>query len=470
MPFAPVNISDGQVSGIDDLGPASSSVINWELDDANINMPRPALSDYDIDDLTSDITGLEKWGAYVVATDTDLNLWAVPDVTTDSVVALSAAAASRLDLESTLRPVFAAGEDHVYVAAGGQLHRWGPTLALSERVSNSPRCTHVAAIGNYLVTNDRDNPDQVNHSSIGEGTWTTWPSDNYTTADARPDAVVGVYENLNELFIFGESTLQVYALGNDPTLPFDKTSTINTGLGAPYCVVRMDETFAFLDNHRRIVIGDGRSQQVISDAIARDLRSLDTISDSWGYREEIGQNSKLVFRFPTEGRTFVYDIRGKRWTERNKYTAPSQGDFGVSAYCYRPSDNSHIVGTSAGLNKLVTDSRQDNGGALVCERTTGWSDYGSQNRKRSVRVRVTMKRGTGTINVTPGALEVRVQSDDGPWSEWKQISVGEPSDYSNVKDLFFGGIFHRRRFGLRYSTSESFSLVSVQDEIMELVS
>jgi len=467
MPFAPVTISDGQVSGVDDLGAAASSVVNFEVDEAGINRPRPALSTYAVTGLTSNINGLEKWSAYTIATDTDRKIYAVADASPSSAAAVSTAAATT-KIEGSKRPTFAAGEDHIYAAGGGRLQRWGPSLVTAEVVSNSPRCTHVAALGQYLIANDIDAPDTIRWSDIGEGAWTTWPTANVTTVDARPDAVVAVYENLSELFVFGESTLQVYVVGSDPTLPFDKASTINLGLGAPYCAIRLDESFAFLDNYRRIVTSDGRGHQVISDAIARDLRGLATVSDAWGYREEVGQNSRLVFRFPTEGRTFVYDIKGQRWYERKKYTAPFQGDFAVNAYSYRAADNSHIVGTSAGLAKLVTNSRQDQGSPLVCERVTGWHEHGSKNRKRFGRLRATMRRGTGATNATTGALEVRTQFDDGPWSGWKQIEIGTPDKYKQVRDLWCAGIAVRCRYHVRYSNTENTSLVSLEHEVTDL--
>jgi hypothetical protein len=475
----PVDSSAGQVSGVDDLGAAPSSVMNWESDEADVSRPRPGLTTYTFAVGTisaSPVIGLERWTNYVIVVTQDRKLWAISDGNPTTIVALSSSSTST-QLEGSGRPVFAVGEEHIYIAGGGRLQRWGPELALSEVVSASPLATHVASLGQRLVTNIAGNAALANvyqWSDIGEGTWTVWPAANTATADARPDPIVAVSENASELIIWGSETTQTFGIGSDPTFPFDQVSTVNVGLAAPYAYVRLDDSFAFLDNRRRIVTGDGRQAEPISDAIQRDLRRLTTISDAWMYREERGQQSQLVCRFPTEARTFVYDLKAKKWGERDYYVAPFHVDYPVGAHVYWPTQNYHLLGStlsSGGLYRLDETSRQDLGGALVCERTSGWHDFGTGNRKRSSRMRFTLRRGTATQGATPGALEVRVQNDDGPWSTWKHISVGAPEDYQQTRDLFAcNGVFRRRRYGFRFSNTEDMSLVSVTDDVTDLES
>jgi hypothetical protein len=186
------------------------------------------------------------------------------------------------------------------------------------------------------------------------------------------------------------------------------------------------------------------------------------------YREERGQHSSLVVRFPTEGRTFVYSLKSQRWSERQKYTAPFQGDWPVNTYSYWPARDYHMFGsTVSGFYRFGT-SGQELSAPLVCERTTGWSDFGTPNKKRSARIQATMRRGTAAEGATPGAFELRKQDDDGPWSDWTQLSVGTPSDYRQTMFAYVGGVFRRRRYGMRYSNTEDFSLVSMHDDVTDL--
>lgn len=470
-----VDIGGGQVSGVDSLSPAASSVVNWEVDEASINRPRPGLATYSTTGLgTSPVIGLARWSTYTILVTEDRKLWAIND-TFPSLAAALSDATSATQLEGTARPVFAVGEQSVFVTGGGRIQYWNPSLGMSAALSSSPKCTHVCAIGQRLVTNvttDATTIGTYQWSDIGEGAWGTWPGANTANAEARPDAIRAVSENTSELYLFGTETLQVHGIGADPTFPFEQISAINVGLAAPYAFTRLDSEFALLDNRLRLVVSDGRTAEPVSDAIQKDLRGLSTISDCWMYREDRGQYSLLVVRFPSERRSFVYDLKAKRWTERDYYATPFHADWPVSAHVYWPTRNYHLFGsslTAAGLLRLDESSRADIDGPLICERTTGWQDFGSGNRKRSARVKVIMRRGTATQGATPGALELRVQNDEGPWSTWKQVSVGVPDDYAQARDLFgLNGVFRRRRYGIRYSSTEDMSLVSVQDDVTDL--
>lgn len=470
----PVDISSGQVSGVDDLASTPSSVINWETDEAGVNRPRPGLATYTLTGLgTSPVIGMERWKNYIILVTTDRKLWAISDANPGIVLPLSDSTTAT-QLEGVLRPVFALGEASIYVTGGGHIQYWSG-LGLSVVISASPVCSHICSIGQRLVANIIDDATQASTflwSDIGEGAWTTWPVANSANAEARPDPIVGLSENTSELYIWGTETMQAYGIGSDPTFPFEQVSTVNIGLAAPYAFTRMDSDFAFLDTRRRIVISDGRSAEPISDAIQRDIRGFTTISDCWSYREERGQQSLLVVRFPTERRTFIYDLKAKRWAERDYYSSPFHVDWPVGAHAYWPSLNTHIFGSTlaaGGVLKFDETSRQDIAGPLVCDRVTGWQDFGTINRKRSSRLRVVMRRGTSTQGSTPGALEVRTQNDGYPWSTWKQISIGTPDDYRQAMDVFgCNGVFRRRRYNFRYSTTENTSLVAVQDDVTDL--
>ncbi len=291
-----------------------------------------------------------------------------------------------------------------------------------------------------------------------------WDALAFTEADARPDSVIAVYENLRELFIFGATTTQVYGVGADPFNPFDNTVSSNIGLIAPYSVVRMDDQFAILDNRRRFVTTDGRTENVISDAISKDLRNFTTIDDCWGYREDFDAFTNIVWMFPSEGRCFVYNTARQSWTERQKYTAPFQGPMPQNCYVYWPALNIHLVGssTTGALYQLDADTRQDLGDPLVCERYTGWTDFGTKDNKRDEVLIVTMRRGTVTLGAVDSALEVRCRDDGGAWSDWDYLLLGQPDDAEQTLKVRLGGVFRRRMYHFRYSGTDDVSLVSAE--------
>jgi hypothetical protein len=471
-----VNLASGYEPGAEALAGACSQLVNWEVDDAGANVPRASMAPLAMTGIGSGaINGLFYWAPYVIVTYEDGTWQKISDTLPDTAQNIYDSTATT-QLLGGLRPTFVGGDVFVYAAAGEKIRYYGPGFSpdVAATLTNSPRCSHIASLGSYLIANDIDDPGSWVWSDIGEGSWGTWPAANGTSSQARPDPVVGIFDSLTELYVFGSETLQVYQVGNDPTLPFDLVASVETGIGAPYAFCRLDSQISYMDHRRTIRIGDGRTSEEISGPIRSDLRAMATVSDCFCYREEVGQRAMLVYRFPTEGKTFVYDLDRKTWTTRMYYASPFQDDYRVGAYCYwnGPTTTRHLVGlnvSGGGLATLGTSGAStDLAAPVVCERTTGWHDHGSASYKRSRRMRLTLRRGIGAASGDIGALEVRVQDDDKPWSAWENVSIGRPDEYENTVDLAMGGVFRRRRYGFRWSNTERASLAMAYDVCEEL--
>lgn len=470
-----VPIDDGEFLDAESLTGSASDVTNLEVDQNGVNRPRPGYISHSLTGLTSDpVIAMETWKDHVIlvteATSGVRSLWAIPITTPGYAMALSNSADSTTQLGGEDYPVFAHGYDYIYVTGGSNIVRWTPTSIYAETLSSSPLCTHVVAIGQRLVANTSASTGSYRWTDIGEGVFGTWPSANASDADARPDPIVGIFDNSREMFVFGSSTLQVYAVGNDPYLPFDQTSSLNLGLAAPYAACRLDEGMVFLDNQRRITVSDGRTAEQIDAPIRHEIRGFDTISDCRMWREERDHHSMLVVQFPTEERTFVYDLSMKRWTERASYVAPFQVGFSGVSYAYVPAYNLHLYADqTSGVYEFDDSVGYDQGSApIVCTRTTGWTDGGEPGFKRSSRVTVVMRRGTGSATASVGSLELRVQNDDGAWGAWQSASIGTPDQYQREYHFFLGGIFQRRRYGIRYSNTDPTALVALYDDMESL--
>lgn len=500
MPFSKVDISGGQVSGVSDLSSAPSSAINWHIDQAGVSTSRSGLSAIYYGAAASryagagGCNGLAIWADSYIVMVFESGDWfySTPAAPTTAVLIAARLTANALQ-GNGLRPTFVVGENNVYATNGSWIKYWSPSGgAGSFAPLATPQCTHIATLGQYLIANDVDNPSRFKWTDIGEGSWGTWPAANFTAASAEADPVVALAVSNGELWVWGSRSLQVYQIGSDPALPFDLISSTNTGLVAPYCYVKTDEGFAFMDDRHRIVLSDGRTARPISDAIQSELRSAtmlaDGFDDAFAYREDWGQHSYLIFRFPLQKRTFVYETDSEKWHERKYYLNPIQEDYPAGAVVYNPDFATYVVGPSSSvvdsaghigmfyINPLATDEidlYSTTAVPIVCERTTGWHDHGTANRKRSIRLRAVIKRGTavtGTVPSAQAAFELRTQDDDKPWSEWRSVNVGTADDFRNVKDVFGGGIFRRRRYGIRFSSGflQGGTIAELQDEVQEL--
>ena len=466
-----VETAGGQVSTADDMSSATTVVRNFQTDVADVNRMRPALVSYATTGLgSSPLIGLYRWKNYVVGVTQDRKIWAITDAFPTVWNALSDATAAT-QLDSTARPVFAEDASDLFIAGGGAIQKWTGAGLTARLGGTSPTdCTHLVNIAQRLIANTAANPSRFLWSDLGDGNDSTWNALSFANAESRPDVLVAIGENTSELVLWGKSTTEVWGVSVDPLTPYQRVTTINVGMSAPYSAVRFDNDYFWLDDKRRFIKSDGRSYEVVSDAIAKDLKGLTTIADCWGYQEETALGGVIVWRFPTDGRTFTYNYGNHKWGERNYYTAPTNGSWPVNCQAYWDATNLNIVGlsSSAAVCKLDTTARQDLGGTMVAERITGWSNFGMQHYKRSFLTRVVMRRGTTPLGATDGQLEVATANDGGGWGDFKTITMGQPGDQAMSRDLFFGGVFVTRRYWIRYSGSDDFSLVALYDDVEDL--
>lgn len=468
MALIHVDISGGQVTQADTLSSAMQTVRNWQTDVSGANHVRPGIVSYATTGLgSSPFIALYRWQAWIVGVTEDRKMYALSDATPTHWIDISDAVETNT-VDGGQAPVFAESISALYVVGGGPIQKWtgaGP----SARLGAGPNATHICNVSQRLIANDLIHPDRIEYSDIGAGSDTSWGALSFESAEARPDPLRAVYEATAEMMLFGASTCEVFGISTDPLIPFQRVTVIDIGISAPYSPIRLDGAYAWLDDRRRFVLSaDRRGYEVISDAITKQLRQLTRVDDCFGYREETDQYALLVWVFPSDGVTFAYDYGAKKWVERNTYNQATQlqGAWPVTSYAYWPAYNRHLVGTTtAGLYELDTATRTDLGGPILCERVTGWQDFGIAGRKRSSRTRLTMRRGTTPLAGTEGLLEVAVDDDGRGFGGFKTISMGLPGDSREYMDLFFGGVFHRRRYWLRYSGTDDTSLVYLHDEV-----
>jgi hypothetical protein len=472
---SPIPINGGENLSADAATAATTLVANTSIGPAGENDQRAGLVDTHVTGMgTSPPIAAYQWRGWMVFVTADRKVWALAEGAPTTAIALSDATAAT-QLAGTQRPVFSEdGLPQLVIAGGGAPLRWtgaGLCSALVTSGLTTIAPTHIAYLGERFIANDLANPTNWYWSDPFDGQHQSWPALNFDTADASPDNIVGVYSTIREAYIFGEKSLQVYTVGSDPLNPFDNAITQAVGCSAPYSPVNADGSWMFLDDRRRIVVSDGRQFEDVATDLSKSLRNFSTVSDCWSFREDIDHDTFYVFQFPTEGREFYLDTDKKAWMERDYYAPTGRTLLPYRSHAFWPAFNAHYFGssTTGAAYKWDIDTRTDLGQPLVMERITGWLDHGSNNRKRSIRVRARLRRGTGTAT-TEELFEVRVADDGGPWGEWEQVPLGISGENEQVYDAYVGGIFRQRRYQFRYSGTSGTALLGVSDEIEDLES
>src|SRR3972149_5926906 len=244
------------------------------------------------------------------------------------------------------RPVFAETEALLIIAGGAQIGKIDirPETFSAPNFTNPnpdrhemsflggcpPLASHVFANSSRICANDTQlDQTKVRFSDITQGitsfagheTWDPSPgAAGFFTAEARSDSIVACAENTNDIFLFGRTSLQLFAPDGQTT--FAPSITREAGCLAPYSPVKWDDKYIWLDHYTRIVASDGRSWEDIGGAVQATLDALTVPDECYSYRFSESFADCLVFRFETDQETLVHHP-GIGWSRWAQHTAAS---------------------------------------------------------------------------------------------------------------------------------------------------
>lgn len=470
MTTAEISFAPNQQSSADPLTGASQAAFNVVAGGGGEVKRRPCLLASDLSSDVIDAAGID--GLYT----TDANrTFAVAGGVIYRVTPGGAVAIPGLStLHGGRRAVFAETEMLVVIAGGDAMVKVELATATGSLLGGSPPISsHVIANSSRLLSNDLlVDRTKVRYSDIAIGTTSfagheTWlPGSNgagFFTAEARPDAVVAIGENTNEVFVWGTETTQIYA--PDPTLIFSPVRAFEWGCAAPYSIVKADGQFFWLDHKRRIVGCDGGNVSTISKSIQGDLNGMTTVDDCFGYRVHQGNTDALVWTFPSDGRTFVFQV-GAGW---GQWQGWDQGranwkPFLVTAAHQRLDDAENLVGTSDGrVGQLSQASQTDFGDPVPAYVDSGFQNRGTSGRKACKAVRLTMRRGRTTGAGNPrGSLWFR--DNPGKWEGPLPVELGRSGEVEAVVSFRSLGTYRTRQWRFRFDGSEELTLAGVEED------
>ncbi len=467
----PIPFTNQQASGIEPLAGATVSAFNIVVDAAGAVSRRPGIRTYaEAPEAAVNAGGIEG----LFCTD-DGMLLAMSTGPGRALYEIQGGAARLVQnaLPGTLRPIFAQTEAIVAISGGREILKYIRASRTAEYLGgNPPLASHVIAHASRLLANDLTvNKTAVRYSSTAIGTadysglenWTFAPPAGYVTAEARPDNVVAVHENTNNVFVFGQGTLQVY--GPDASFVYLPEATREYGCGAPYSAIKQDQVFAWLDQYGRFVVSDGRSIKPISDPIFNSLEQIPNRTDCYGYRVLRGNCDCLVWTFPSAGQTFVYQD-GSGWGQWSSFDAATSnhGPFTVLSHHIRQDTDINVVGTTDGfVAELTTDANTDLGVPIKAHVETGYVSRGTDQKKHCKCVRMVFRRGT-TFGSTGPQAWLSYRDQPGPWEPGLPIDLGGSGDTHPVLEFRSLGTYRRRQWRFEFTGTDDLVLVSASED------
>lgn len=390
------------------------------------------------------------------------------------------------------RPTFAETEALLVIAGGaevGKIDIRPETFSAPNFTTNGdyhemsflggcpPLASHVLGNSSRVLANDTQlDQTKVRYSYISQGivdfsgheTWNPSPgSAGFFTAEARPDSVVAVYENTNDIFVFGRTSLQLFS--PDTSVTFAPTVTREVGCLAPYSPVKHDDKYVWLDHLTRIVISDGREWEDVGSPVQATLDDLTAPDECYGYRFTDSFADCVVFRFETDAETLVLQP-GIGWSRWAQYDAANDSFtmFPVLSHLLRQDGGLNVVGLSDGtIRTLSLDNETDLGTAIAAYMSTGFIDRGSDNLKQSLAVQLVLKRTSALSDGVVCYIEWRDELSN----EWASVPIElgvEDGNLTPVITLRSLGVYRRRQWRFRFASSAGLSFVRATEQFVTL--
>lgn len=469
--IAPIKFDDQQASGLEALAGAPQLMVNSLTDIANTRKPRPGISAWDsfpdTPPVDSPVDAMAVLDDTLVFATRDRRLWSV---TVDGVATALSDNTLATQIPGTLRPRLSSFRTAV-IAAGGATPQTTDGSSLSAVLGGSPPdLSTLVGIATRVVGNVNDTSGRYQWSGLGDAGHAMWDPLNFAEAEAKPDVIVAMGTNTNELFAFGATTLQVYS--SDPVTDFAAGRTLNLGLLARDSVVEVDDQLAFLDRERRFVLTDGRSfgpDSILSSSIEASLRGLTTVSDCWGFRMRLDRWDAPVWMFPMDGKGFIWNRRSRGWSEWRGFGAKGYAAPTITSALDWPEQNVFLVGLDNGqIAKLDANAHTDLGAPIKVELISGFDDNGTGNQKKGISAKFVFKRGQVAQTASEPVVGISWRTDLGPFTTPTRAGMGLAGDYDATVEIRSIGVYRRLQWKIEYTADADFTLIGAQLEFVPL--
>lgn len=201
----------------------------------------------------------------------------------------------------------------------------------------------------------------------------------FATAEAKPDKLLGIFELRQQLWLFGQTSIEVFYNSGDPDLPFSRMSggVMDYGCASAQTVSVLDNTIYWLgvDERGSGVVYAANGYQPIrisTHAIEYLLQRAGSLSSCSAFTYQQEGHHFYVLHVPSMNITLVYDGSTKLWHER-AYTDQNSGELERHrAECYAYAHGYHYVGdyVTGNVYKLKLDVYTDNGDFITRMRTS----------------------------------------------------------------------------------------------------
>jgi hypothetical protein len=253
---------------------------------------------------------------------------------------------------------------------------------------------------------------------------TSWDGLSFATAEGSPDDLVTLVVDHRQVILFGHESTEVWWNSGASGFPFERTASgfIEMGCLARLGVTKADNSVFWLASDRTVRRLSGQTPVRVSQiGVEEALSSYSMLADCEAFSFTWNGNIHVVFRFPTEGKTWVFNVTTSEWWESD---IPIVAAAQLQGRTY--------VQHSNGTVGYLTESVQTQFGANPRREVTFQNLYSGQARVFYSQVDFVFRTGTAPAGVIPH-VSLDVSHDGGnTWHSLPVRELGRTGEYAHA--------------------------------------
>jgi hypothetical protein len=270
---------------------------------------------------------------------------------------------------------------------------------------------------------------------------TTSPALSFSSKDSTSDNIVGFIADHRQVYLIGEITTEVWVNVGSFPFPFQRVpgTSMQHGCVAKDSVARLGESVAWLSK-------DDRGQTIVIQLVGYSPKRLSThavetdiaggrLDDAIGFTYQQGGHEFYVLTFPTQDKTWVYDLAIDQWHKRAWRNSTQNTLHRIKANCHADFQGLCLVGDYANGNVYAFDlnTYTDNGTPIKRIRRTPHLTT-ELNRVFYEQLQIQFQPGVGLVTGQGSDPTIMLRwSNDGAstWSNIYTLPIGKIGEYKN---------------------------------------
>lgn len=335
-------------------------------------------------------------------------------------------------IAGTSRVIMAANGNNLLIATGTTFYSSDGTTVATVAFPDSADVVSIAILNSYFLA-VRANSQRVYFSAVGG---ITFDALDFWSAETQPDNLVNIAVHGDELWLLGQSSVEVYVPSGDANAPFLRINgrVFPMGCADRDSVAKLDDGFAWVGQDRVVYHDAAAPVRISTETIEQKLAEHKTEPlTAWGYTVE-GRITVVL----NIGSLYTFAFSSGKWTQ---YDGFGMGYLPAWSSA-RLTNGQAIVGSlnSGVIWVLDPESTLDGAAPVICEFTAIQEVFGAPLRCDSVILDCSVGVGTLVYPTDIPTIQMAVSNDRGQtWSDWRTTQLGPQGQFQQTV-AWSGGI------------------------------